>query len=187
MLKTCQTLLYKIQVLWVKTRGWGWDYLLISCDFGSTPSTCFWEKALMSFFSSTISWNHFYRHHQDVKGLPDAQKLCIKTPPKTEEVCLALGLDSQQTSRDRGRAWRYRSTAIADPQSRDSNTLRDQKGPGVFWRLYGKLGTESRFWHVYWWNCQWLQIPLTHNSYNNLHQLKTCPQESCHAALCSYC
>jgi len=65
--------------------------------------------------SPLLSWNHCYRQHQNVKGLPDAQKLRIKTPPKTEEVCLALGLDSQQTTQDRRRGWRHRSAAITDP------------------------------------------------------------------------
>lgn len=36
-----------------------------------------------------------------MKGFPDVQKLCIRTPSQTKEVW--LGLNSQQTSWDRGR------------------------------------------------------------------------------------
>lgn len=138
----------------------------------------------MPFFPPTFSWNCCYRQHQDVKGLLDGQKWWIKIHPRTEKVCLTLGIDSQQV---RGGEWWHRSAAITDSYSRDSNTFRGQRRPGVFWRLHGKPGTKSRVWHLLWWNCQWLQTPLTCNSKDNLHELKTCPQESCLAALCSYC
>lgn len=117
------------------------------------------------------------------KGLPETQKLYIKAPSKTE-VCFAHGLDSQQTSQARGREWG------AGEQRwlirRTDNAFRDQRAQ----EFYGScMGNKSEYglWHLHWWNCQWPQTPVTHNSYNNLHQLKTCPQEPCLAAPCSYC
>lgn len=123
MLKTCQTLLHKIQVLQVKKKKRGGsrrDYLLISHGFESTPSTCQdWhlyslrESLNVFFFPSaflgTIAthstntwrglWMHRYyvlKHLQTLRSLP-----CARTRFPADK----LGQRERLETRECGNCW----------------------------------------------------------------------------------
>lgn len=177
--------LYKTQVLRVKKIGreerlsvdLPWLWYKIGLTLYSSTTLILIDTKPRCLFSLPFAWTHCYIWHGKAKGHLMHTKCSLKHLQILKKFAVHLpGFPADKSGR--GSAQRHGSTAIAGTRGEAVTTLRDRRGPGAFCRLYGELGTEPRAWHLHWWNCQWLQTPLTHNSHNNLQQLKTCPQES---------